>query len=210
MGHDDFATEAVPGLPERPPEGEHILWQGRPDWWALTKEALSFWWVMGYFALLAGWRFVSVLGEMSTLQAFAAALPFLGLAAVVALLLILTAVIQSRATLYTVTNRRIAMRIGAALTLTLNLPYTQIARADLALKPSGTGTIALKTLGPTRISYLVCWPHVRPWRFQTQPALRCIKDAERVAGIVADAAATRIETPQISLKPMAPTAVAAE
>ena len=64
MAHDDFATEPVPGLPEKLPEGETILWQGRPDWWALTREALSLWWVMGYFALLAAWRFLSVMGEV--------------------------------------------------------------------------------------------------------------------------------------------------
>ncbi|MEO0720506.1 MAG: PH domain-containing protein, partial [Pseudomonadota bacterium] len=28
MPHDDFEIEPVSGLPEAPPEGEHILWQG--------------------------------------------------------------------------------------------------------------------------------------------------------------------------------------
>ena len=32
-GHDDFAFDRMPGLPERPPRGELILWQGRPDTW---------------------------------------------------------------------------------------------------------------------------------------------------------------------------------
>jgi hypothetical protein len=31
MPHDDFAFEPVKGLPELPPEGEHLLWQGRPN-----------------------------------------------------------------------------------------------------------------------------------------------------------------------------------
>ena len=39
MSHDDFAIEPIPGLPERPPQGEEILWQGRPNWWALAKSA---------------------------------------------------------------------------------------------------------------------------------------------------------------------------
>ncbi|MEX0309059.1 MAG: hypothetical protein AB3N17_02320 [Tateyamaria sp.] len=43
------------------------------------------------------------------------------------------------------------------------------------------------------------WPHARPWRFgSTQPALRCIPDAERVARILADAAEARITTPRIT------------
>ena len=209
MNHDDFAIEPVEGLPETPPEGEQILWQGRPDWWALTQQALSFWWVMGYFAVLAVWRFVTLIDQMTLMQAFGAAVPFLILAGIVGALLALTAYVQARTTMYTVTNRRVAMRIGAALTVTLNLPYTQVAKADLAMKSKGIGTIAFSTLGETRISYLVCWPHVRPWHFKTQPALRCIPDAEKVAGLVADAAATRIETPQVARRP-APAAIAAE
>ena len=210
MDHDDFATEPVPGLPERPPEGERILWQGRPDTWALLNEALNFKWVMGYFGLLALWRFGSVVDLVPFGQALGSAVPFLVLGGVVAALLWITALIQARATLYTVTNRRVAMRIGAALTVTLNLPYTQIGSADLDLRKAGTGTIALKTLGQTRLSYLVCWPHVRPWRIaQPQPALRCIPDAARVAQLLAEAAETRVSEPRIAPRTAAP-AMAAE
>jgi hypothetical protein len=67
--HDDFQTEPVRGLPEDLPEGEHILWQGQPDWWALTKEALSFWWVAGYFAFLFAWRTVGGAATESGLRA---------------------------------------------------------------------------------------------------------------------------------------------
>lgn len=198
MNHDDFAVEPVRGLPEEPPMGEQILWQGRPDWWALTKSALAFWWVAGYFGLLALWRFVSVVDQMPFVQALWASIPFVILGAVVGALLALTAWVQARATVYTVTNRRIAMRIGAALTVTLNLPYTQVGAADLDLRRDGTGTIALTTLGDTRLSYLVCWPHLRPWHFRTKPALRCIPEARKVADLIAEAATTRISTPRIA------------
>ena len=198
MSHDDFAIEPVPGLPERPPEGEDILWQGRPDWWALTKSAVSFWWVLGYFGILAAWRFVTVVDQMTLAQAIGATVPLLILGGIVAALLILTAYIQARATMYTITNRRIAMRIGAALTVTINLPYSQIASADLDLRKDGTGTIALTTLGETRFSYFVLWPHLRPWHFQTKPALRCIPAAHEVATLIATAATTHITTPKIS------------
>lgn len=190
--HDDFAVEPVRGLPEVPPEGEHILWQGRPDWWALTRAALGFWWVMGYFAFLTLWRFFTVIDQMTFAQAVGASVPFVILGAVVAALLILTAWIQARCTVYTITNRRVAMRIGAALTVTLNIPYTQIGSAGLDLRRDGTGTIAFATLGDTRLSYLVCWPHVRPWRFRTQPALRCIPDARRVSQLLAVQAEERV------------------
>lgn len=210
MNHDDFAVEPVRGLPERPPEGEEILWQGRPDTWALTKAALGFWWVAGYFVLLALWRFVAAMDIMPIGQAVGISVPFLVLAAIVGFLLWLTAFVQARTTVYTVTNRRIAMRIGAALTVTLNLPYTQIESADLDLRKDGTGTIALKLMGDTRFSYIMCWPHIRPWKVPAQPALRCVPDAERIARLVADAAEARVNLPQVERRDSAAIAVPAE
>lgn len=212
MSHDDFAFEPVKGLPERPPEGEEILWQGRPDWWALTRESLSLYWVLGYFVVLAAWRFGSMIDQVPFTTAFAASFPFIILGGIVGLLLAVIAFVQARATVYTITNRRVAMRIGAALTVTLNLPYTQIGSAKLDLRRRGTGTIALDLLGDTRLSYLVCWPHVRPWVIRrTQPALRCIPDAERVAKMLSEAAMARVSTPQIArTAPATTAAVAAE
>ena len=77
MPHDDFAVEPIKGLPEMPPEGEVILWQGRPNWWALSKESLNLYWVLGYFVLLAAWRFLSLSDLMPLGRAFAASVPFL-------------------------------------------------------------------------------------------------------------------------------------
>jgi len=71
--------------------------------------------------------------------------------------------------------------------------------AKLDAKPSGHGTLAFELIGETRLSYLMTWPHVRPWYMaRTQPALRCIKDAAEVAAIFADAAETRINQPQVA------------
>ncbi len=213
MSHDDFDQEPVNGLPELPPEGEVILWQGRPDWWALTREALNIYWVIGYFLFLFAWRFIVLSDQVTLAQAFSGSTPFLVLGAIVCALLILTAVTQARATVYTITNRRVAMRIGAALTVTLNLPYTQIANATLDLRKRGTGTIALDLMGDTRLSYLVCWPHVRPWVMRrTQPALRCIPDADNVAKLLSEAAEKRVSSPVITRNaaPVQGSAVAAE
>lgn len=199
MPHDDFEIEPIEGLPEAPPDGEDILWQGRPDAWALARESLNLYWVAGYFVLLAGWRFLSVMDLMPLGQALGAMLPLLIVGTVCCALLWAVAWVQARATVYTITSARVVMRIGAALTLTLNLPYREIGTAALDLRKSGTGTIALDTIGETRLSYLVIWPHARPWMFgNTQPALRCIPDAARVAGILADAAETHFSTPTVT------------
>lgn len=210
MSHDDFEIEPVEGLPEEPPRGEQILWQGRPDWWRLSIEALNLKWVAGYFALLAIWRFTSVVDLMPLGRAVGSAVPLAILGLVVCGLLMLVAYVQARATVYTVTDARVVMRIGAALTVTLNLPYTQVGNAMLDLRKTGTGTIALETMGDTRLSYLVCWPHVRPWHIKhTQPALRCIPEAEKVAALLAEAAEARVSVPKVT-RQMPQNAVAAE
>lgn len=209
--HDDFATEPLPGLPALPPKGEVLLWQGRPDPWALACEAFGLIWVAGYFVALAVWRAWVVADSVG--QVAAVMLPYLVIGALTCGILFGIAWITARGTVYTLTTARIAMRIGAALTVTLNLPYSQIGNASLDLRRRGTGTIAVETLGETRLSWLVCWPHVRPWAMsRTQPALRCIPDAARVAQMLAEAAETRINQPVISRMPAqtSTSAIAAE
>lgn len=207
--HDDFATEPVRGLPERPPIGEELLWQGRPDSLTLARDAFKITWVAGYFVGLAVWRAV-VVSDATPASILAVMLPYLAIGLVVCAILYLMAWVQARATVYTITTARVALRIGAALTVTLNVPFKQIGAATLATHRNGTGSIALETLGETRISYLVCWPHVRPWRFaKTQPTLRCIPDAARVAGLLTEAAEARLNAPVLQILPTGIT-VAAE
>lgn len=204
--HDDFATEPVRGLPEELPAGEEILWQGQPAWWQLAKEALSFWWVAGYFALLFAWRTIGGAATESWVESATAASFFLVLGAIVCLLLVVIAVMQAKATVYTITNRRVAMRIGAALTMTLNLPFRKVANAEVGVRKNGTGTIALELLEDdgARLSYILTWPHVRPWKMKhTRPALRCIPDARAVAAILAEAAETAVAEPVIETVPVA-------
>jgi len=210
--HDDFASEPVWGLPEALPDGEKILWQGQPAWWPLAKESLSFWWVVGYFAFLFAWRTVAGAATESWTQSATAASFFLVLGLIVCVLLVVIALMQAKSTVYTITNRRVAMRIGAALTMTLNLPFKKIANASLGLRKDGYGSIALEMMEDdgARLSYIMTWPHVRPWQMKhTQPALRCIPDAAKVAAILSEAAETAVSEPVIERIPAA-TPVAAE
>ncbi|MCY4152896.1 MAG: photosynthetic complex putative assembly protein PuhB [Aestuariivita sp.] len=199
MAHKEYDFEPIKGLPETLPVGEEILWQGRPDWWMLSWQSLSLPWVLGYFLVLASWRFIAVIDQIPLGQAVGATLPFLFLAATVFVLLLVVGYIQARASLYTITNRRVVMRIGAALTLTLNVPYTQIAAASLCLDRRGTGTIAFETMGATRLGYIVCWPHVRPWHLKrVQPALRAIPNALEVSDLLSKAANSQVRVARSS------------
>lgn len=196
MPHDDFAFETRPGIPAPLPRDERILWQGRPSTWALARDAFGLRWVWFYFVLVIAWRAGKGAAEAGLAGALAYGLPYLGLAVAASVVILALAWAQARAAVYTVTTARVLMRIGAALQITLNLPFRQIGAADLDLRRDGTGTIAFTTLGPTRFSYLVLWPHLRPWHARhTRPALRCIPDAARVARLVAEAAEARNAEP---------------
>jgi hypothetical protein len=210
-GDSDFDFEPAPGLPAPLPKGETILWQGRPAVLPLAREALGLNWIAGYFVLLALWRGIVAGGEGGLPVAVPVAISYvmLGLAACAIILAIAWA--QARATVYTITTARVLMRVGAALSVTFNIPFTQVAGASLDLRRGGHGTVALATGGDTRLSYLVLWPHVRPWRARhTEPALRCIPDAALVAQILADAAETRLNMPVVGPVGALPAAMPAE
>ena len=182
----EYEYEPVPGLPEDLPEGERILWQGAPRWRALARRAFHVRKLVVYFTLLLG---VLIVMELTAGGSFGDAM--LGAGWLVALahvsigLLVLLAWAMSRATLYTITNRRVVLRFGVAIPITINLPFRRIAAASLREYPDGTGDIPLTMSSEARLSYLVLWPHARPWHFAPpEPMLRAIPDAARVAGIL--------------------------
>mgnify|MGYP001157349647 CR=1 FL=1 len=199
MPHDDFAVEPIKGLPGVLPEGEDILWQGHPNWWALSKDSLNMYWIFTYFLILALWRFASLYDLTGTGHALALALPLVIAGLVACTILALIAFIQARCTIYTITTKRVVLRIGAAFSVAINLPYSKLSNATLGLRKDGTGTIALELSEPRKFSFFVLWPHARPWRFtHPEPALRSIENAKEVALILSEAAKTEVNAPKIS------------
>jgi hypothetical protein len=181
--------EAQYGLPEKLPEGERILWQGAPDWQVIARRVFHVNKVAIYFALMLAWRFASTLSDTQSISAAFASLAWL--APFFALGLGLLAVMgwwTARSTAYTLTNKRIVMRIGIVLTVAYNLPLKRIESADLHDAGSSCQDIALTLERGTRIAWLHLWPHVRPWRVaNTQPMLRALPDAPAVAALLATA-----------------------
>jgi hypothetical protein len=187
----EHATEEIPGIPGRLPEGERLLWQGRPRWWPLAvrayrvRAAAIYFAVLGLIGLLAGLR------DGATVGAALLALVPLGLLGLTAIgLLALLAWLSARATTYSLTTRRAIIQGGAALPVSVNLPFATVASARLRLHGDGTGDIALALAPPHRVSYALLWPHVRPWRFASpEPGFRAIAEPETVAQILARALA---------------------
>jgi hypothetical protein len=189
--HDDFDFEDSPGIPAPLPPGEHVVWQGQPDKWELARHAFHLRKVFVYFLLIIGFQVVSTLGAGGSDESAGAGLALTLLLTTIGLgLLGMLAWLTAHVTIYTVTNRRILIRFGVALQMTINLPFAQIKAADMRIGKNGSGDIPLVLKDTKRVNYLVLWPHVRPWHFsQPQPMLRGIPDVQKVAQIIATVAA---------------------
>lgn len=185
--HHEHEFEAAPGLPEPLPPGERLLWQGRPGVWMLAVHAFHVRKVAVYFALMLGLQALLLAGEPEGLTA-RPLITSLVMASAGLALLFGTAWWSASTALYTVTDRRIVMRIGIVLTLTFNLPLRLVSAADVKVWSGGHGDISLSMAGWDRIGYLHLWPHARAWELRRpQPTLRCVPDAAAVAGLIHEA-----------------------
>jgi hypothetical protein len=181
--------EAAHGLPEPLPPGEQLLWQGSPDWRVLARRAFHLRKLVAYFGALLVLRVVFLLNDGAALtEAFSSTLGPLALAALCLALVALMAWLSARSTVYTITDKRVVMRIGIVLTLTFNIPFKRIAAAGLHLDTGGTGDLPLTLLGSDRIAFLHLWPHARPWRLgKPEPMLRSVPQAALVAQVLSEA-----------------------
>jgi hypothetical protein len=186
-GEHDF--EPVRGLPADLPAGESVLWQGSPDWRLLAMDAFQWRKLAVYFGVLLVWRVVSTVADgasavqaaMSLVWALPLSLAGLGIVAGLAWL-------SARTTVYTLTNRRIVMRLGIVLTISFNLPLSRVESAGVSERRDGSGDICLLLGGPQRIAYLHLWPHARPWHLKrTQPMLRALRGVRIPAQLLAGA-----------------------
>ncbi|RVT40348.1 photosynthetic complex putative assembly protein PuhB [Sphingobium algorifonticola] len=183
----EHENEPVPGLPAHLPPGERILWQGAPDWKVLARTAFHTRLVAGYFAVLTVVALADGLradGGVTGCLVGVAATAGVGIIGVG--LLHLLAWGTARSTLYTLTNRRIVLRIGIALPKCINLPLSQVGSIDIATRADGSGDLPLAITGAQRLGYAALWPHARPWKIATpQPMLRAVPNAADIATLIA-------------------------
>jgi len=186
--------EPVRGLPEPLPPGETILWQGGPRWTVLARQAFHATPIAIYFSVLLAWRALHAAQSGETWAQAAVPMALLALLAAVAIsLLLLLAWFAASTALYTITSKRVVMRIGIVLTVSYNLPFRAIEAAGQRNNRDGTGDINLVLTPDNKIAWLNLWPHVRPWRVKRpEPVLRAIPDAARVADILGRAVAAAL------------------
>lgn len=181
-----YEHEPIRGLPGNLPPGEHIIWQGAPDWKRLALTAFHVRGVTFYFGLIALWALVagsSMGGVLATALA----------AGVAAGLLCLLAWLSARTTVYTLTNKRIVLRIGIALPTCINIPLKIIDNASLKLHRDGTADMPLVINGMAKLGWMMLWPHARPWKVAVpEPMLRAVPEGEKVSAMLARALAEEV------------------
>lgn len=182
--HHEHEFEAAPGLPEQLPADERLLWQGAPQWRLVALHVFHVRTLAWYFAAMMVLQATYLLGEPER-NLFKPLLLSFVLSVISLGILSLMAWLTARTALYTLTNKRVVMRIGIVLTLTFNLPLRMLAAASLKTNPDGSGDIALKLAGNDHIAWLNLWPHARPWVLRhPEPSLRCIADVGTVGECV--------------------------
>lgn len=193
----EHEIEPVPGLPERLPTGEGILWQGSPRWWSLAQRALHLRVLGIYFLLMVAWSVATAIssggtiGEMAFASASSAGLALLCLAT-----LAFIGRLAAQASVYTITTQRIVLRVGVALPMTINIPFTSIQTAAVKRHADGTEDIVLSLVPEQKISWLALWPHARPWRMgRAEPMLRSLPVTAGAAQVVARALAASASLP---------------
>jgi hypothetical protein len=191
MSHDDFEFEPIRGLPALLPDGERLLWQGSPAWKSLAVHAYHARKIAWYFALLALWRIGVGLNNAHAASDIAVSCAFLlALGAIAIGVLSVLAYFASRVTVYSITTRRVLLRHGIAVPMTLNIPFKVVESAELRRFAEGTGDIALKVAKEQRVGYMITWPHLRPgFITRPQPSMRSLLDADQASEILAAALA---------------------
>ena len=181
--------EPVHGLPEALPSGERIVWQGAPDFRSLAIRVFHVRKIAIYFAAVAVLQLASALADGHSLRESFGGLVLLAASAASAIgVLGVIAWFSARTTVYTITNRRVVMRVGIVLTMTFNLPFARIASAGLRVHGDGTADVPLALGEGEAVGYGHLWPHARPWRLRRpEPMLRCVPDGQRVGRLLAEA-----------------------
>lgn len=194
----EHGFEPIRGLPARLPAGEEIVWQGAPRWRSLFLHACYLRALGLYFGLIAAWQAITAVYDGRGLGGAAVSASWI-LVPVLVLVVLLAFYcwLVVRTSVYTITTRRLVMRVGIALPITLNLPFRTIESAELGAFADGTGNIVMTIKPGDRVGFLVLWPHTKPWRFaRPQPMLRSVADAATVAEMLgralSDAEAARL------------------
>ena len=184
----DNEFEAQYGLPENLPEDEKILWQGSPVFASLVNKVFFLRLLIVYFVFLLGFSLYWDFQKVAHSEALGNLLANFLLSGFCLAALTLLAHLTCSTAVYTLTNKRVVMRIGIVLTLTFNIPFKQILASDFKKHSDGSGDISFRIDPSTKIAFIHLWPHCRFKSFaHPEPALKCVENVGYVASLIHEA-----------------------
>ena len=180
------APDGALNLSENLPNGEQLIWQGHPERRALATRAMYLKYIAFYLVVLIAARTGYLIMDDEPVATWSGMLVWQVLASAFVMLLIVgLATVYSRTTRYSLTNERLIIKTGAAITIHINLPLQQITAADLREYSDGTGDITLQVSRAEKLYWLLLWPNVRSWWIRPlRPVLRGLRDAQTVAHLL--------------------------
>lgn len=182
----DFEIERALDLAAPLPKGEHVIWLDSPDWKSFALRVFHIKALAIYFTIAIAFNILWMVANGSpTADVLVSTARLVPLSLLALALFTLVAWLMAKSTTYAITNHRVFLRIGVALSITVTVPLKTIRSADLKLYKDGTGDLPLSLTGEDRLAYLHLWPHARPWQLKdTAPMLRAVPDAKKVAEIL--------------------------
>ena len=170
------------GFPESLPFSEKVLWQGSPCAWLIARRIFFLPHLFFYFLILSCLALIFNSEVLTIKDLFIKFLSYMSLGMVAIFLLLAISYLISSTTVYSITDKRVVMRIGIVLNLSLNIPFSKIETAAWKEYADKSGDISLNLVPDNKIAYLHLWPHCRPWFFSSpRPRLSCLKDVGVVA-----------------------------
>ena len=182
----NFEIERALDLAAPLPKGEHVIWLDSPNWKSFALRVFHIKALAIYFTIAIAFNILWMAANGSpTADVLVSTARLVPLSLLALALFTLVAWLMAKSTTYAITNHRVFLRIGVALSITVTVPLKTIRSADLKLYKDGTGDLPLSLTGEDRLAYLHLWPHARPWQLKdTAPMLRAVPDAKKVAEIL--------------------------
>lgn len=178
----------IRGVPHALPDGEHLIWEGAPSAPLVAKHVFHRAWVIAYFAVMTGWWAVSTVGNVSGSEFGVQLGVRLALALIVLGVVEFMARAVARTTVYAITSKRVVLKIGVVLPMTINLPLRLLQDAGIARFRDGSGQIALTLVPGDRLAYIALWPHCKVFKLnEPSPVLRALPDPDQVGALLRDA-----------------------
>ena len=175
------------------PEGDEIIWHGRPDVRRFSLSALGLKYILLYLLVVTVFNLQKSFGTITPFTFLQIMFPYIVSCCLALVLLVLVGLSQIYPTLYVVTSKRVIIKSGFALIFMLNVPFDKIENIDKKVFNDGCGDISFKLISSKRVPFFAGWPSVRPWYFNNpEPTFRCIPNVNLVALELANAAQARV------------------